>query len=184
MLTRKFACRLVVVASLLACGAMAGGSASAAQFMLRRWPARLAVPPLQLTDVAGRAWDLHSLRGKPVLLNFWATWCEPCAEELPALAELAGRAQGELVVLGVDYKEAPDAVQRFAAAHGVAYPVLLDRSGENFKKWTSGVMPTTILIDRNGKPRWRVIGALDPADPGFRRALDSVLAVQATKPEH
>jgi hypothetical protein len=92
------------------------------------------------------------------------------------LAELARRNGDELVVLGVDYKESGDAVQRFEAAHPAGYPVLLDLSGENFKHWTNGVLPTTVLIDRDGRPRWRVMGALDPDDAGFARALAEVLA--------
>jgi thiol-disulfide isomerase/thioredoxin len=175
MLTRTFRGRLVS-ASLFAAAVLACWPVSAKEFILRRWPDKLATPPLKLTDVAGRDWDPASLRGKVVLLNFWATWCEPCAEEVPVLNRLGGRAPDELVIIGVDYKESPAAIARFTDGHPVRYPVLLDKSGDNFKKWTSGVMPTTILIDRNGRPRWTVMGEIDPSDARFEQALGKLLS--------
>jgi thiol-disulfide isomerase/thioredoxin len=176
MLTRISSGRLVSASSLFIAAVLACGSISAKEFILRPWPGKLAAPPLKLSDAAGRELDLASLRGKVVLLNFWAGWCEPCADEVPVLNRLAARAPGELVVVGIDYKETPAAIERFVAAHPVRYPILLDRSGESFKKWTSGVMPTTILIDRNGRPRWTVMGELDPSDAGFEQALGKLLA--------
>jgi len=176
MLTRISAGRLVSASSLFIAAVLACGPVSAKEFILRPWPAKQAVPPLKLSDAAGREVDLASLRGKVVLLNFWASWCEPCAGEVPVLNQLAARTPDRLVVVGVDYKEAPAAIERFVAGHPVQYPILLDKSGDSFKKWTSGVMPTTILIDRNGRPRWTVMGALDPSDAGFERALGKLLA--------
>lgn len=176
MLTRTFRGRLVIASSLFTAALFASGPVPAAQFILRPWPGKLAAPPLKLADAAGRDWDLASLRGKVVLLNFWASWCEPCADEVPVLNQLAARTPGELAVVGVDYKEAPAAIERFTAAHPVHYPVLFDKSGASFRKWTSGVMPTTILIDRNGRPRWTVMGAIDSSDAGFRQALEKMLA--------
>jgi thiol-disulfide isomerase/thioredoxin len=175
MLTRIFRQRLAGAAALLIAALLAASPSPAKEVMLRAWPAKLAVPPLRLADTSGREWDLRSLRGKVVLLNFWASWCEPCAEELPVLQELAARAPGELVVLGVDYKEPAETVRSFAAQRHAAYPMLLDSSGEQFKKWTGGVLPTTVLIDRKGRARWRVIGELDPADAGFEQALRTLL---------
>lgn len=176
MLTRISSGRLVSASSLFIAAVFACGPVPAKEFLLRPWPGKLAAPALKLADAAGNQVDLASLRGKVVLLNFWATWCEPCAEEVPVLNQLAARAPGQLAVLGVDYKEGPAAIERFVAAHPVRYPILLDRSGASFNKWTSGVMPTTVLIDRNGRPRWTVMGELDPSDPGFEQALDKLLA--------
>jgi cytochrome c biogenesis protein CcmG/thiol:disulfide interchange protein DsbE len=144
--------------------------------LFRPWPDRLPVPQLKLVDLHGKEWTLESLRGKVVVLNFWASWCAPCVDELPILNDLAGSAGAdELVVLGVNYKESADSVNRFAQAHPFRYPILRDRSGEAFKAWTSGVMPTTVLIDRGGRARWRVVGELAPDDPRFRKALDKML---------
>ena len=142
---------------------------------MRAWPAAQATPALQLSDVDGRQWTLAELRGKVVLLNFWASWCEPCVEELPFLAELAASEPERLAVLGVNFKESAEQIRRFPAASKVGYPILLDRSGESFKQWAGGILPTTVLIDRKGKARWRAVGALDASDHTFRQTLERLL---------
>lgn len=161
-----------IVPLLLACST----ATAAPDSVLRPWPAKLAPAPLSLTDLNGKQWNLADLRGKVVVLNFWAGWCGPCIEELPALNTIAATAGDRLVVLGVNYKEPSWTVERFAREHQFGYPVLLDKSGEHFQRWTSGVMPTTVLIGRDGKPRWRVIGAIAPNDKRVREALDQMLA--------
>ncbi|WP_019140083.1 TlpA family protein disulfide reductase [Noviherbaspirillum massiliense] len=166
-----------LIASILLIAGFASPAASAKEFFLRPWPDALPTPSLQLNDLEGRQWDLQDLRGKIVVLNFWATWCEPCVEELPLLNDWASSeaARGRLVILGVNVKESKPTIQRFLNTYRFRYPVLIDRTGEFFKKWTNGVIPTTVLIDRDGRARWRVVGELDPADPGFKQALEKML---------
>jgi cytochrome c biogenesis protein CcmG/thiol:disulfide interchange protein DsbE len=161
----------------LLAAAIASSLASAADLPSRRWPDKAATPPLALVDQDGRAVTLDSLRGKVVILNFWASWCGPCIDELPVLNDLAdsAAAQGKVVVLGVNYKESPAIIQRFTAEHAFRYSVVMDRTGDAFKGWTGGVLPATILIDRGGRPRWRVIGELDRNDKGFKQALERAL---------
>jgi thiol-disulfide isomerase/thioredoxin len=176
MLTGTNRGRLFLAALLLA-SAVPVAPLSAQNLHMHEWPASARTPALTLPGVDGKRWDLRSLRGKVVVLNFWASWCGPCVDELPVLNELARRPslRGKLIVLGINYKEGADAIDRFTHAHSLQYPLLRDRSGEAFKQWTSGVMPTTVLIDRAGRARWRMIGELDPADPAFMRALDALL---------
>jgi thiol-disulfide isomerase/thioredoxin len=176
MLSRTSYSRRLVAGSLCALAAVASGPAPAAETLFRPWPERLPVPQLKLVDLNGKQWSLESLRGKVVVVNFWASWCAPCVNELPVLNDLSGRAAADdLVVLGVNYKESADAIARFAHDHPFRYPILRDKSGEAFKAWTSGVMPTTVLIDRTGRARWRVVGELAPDDPRIRQALDKML---------
>ncbi|TFW10519.1 TlpA family protein disulfide reductase [Oxalobacteraceae bacterium OM1] len=165
-------CAVLVLAS-----ALCGASASAKDVHLQAWPQQLPTPALRLDALDGTPWNTDSLRGKVVVLNFWASWCEPCVDELPALNALATdeSAKGDLVVLGVNFKESTAAIERFLSQHSVRYPVLMDKQGEHLKKWTSGVLPTTVLIGRDGRARWRVLGELDAADPGFKRALERLL---------
>jgi thiol-disulfide isomerase/thioredoxin len=165
--------RLPVLLGLLAL--LASSAVPAREALMRAWPASQARPTLQLTDLDGRQWQLADLRGKVVLLNFWASWCEPCVEELPFLGELAASEPQRLAVLGVNFKESAEQIRRFPPAGKLAYPILLDRSGESFKMWAGGILPTTVLIDRKGKARWRAVGALDASDQKFRRTLEQLL---------
>jgi thiol-disulfide isomerase/thioredoxin len=173
MLTSNFCGRLLVPAVFMAAGLPA--MAPAKDDALRVWTGK--TPSLQLTDIDGKQWDLASLRGKVVVLNFWAGWCGPCVEELPILNELASAesTRDKVVVLGVNYKESADAIARFTGQHAFTYPILRDKTGDAFKQWTSGVMPTTIVIDQQGRARWRLVGELDPGAPSLRRAIDKML---------
>jgi thiol-disulfide isomerase/thioredoxin len=170
--------RLTRCAALAATLAFAAMPARAANAVLRPWPAGQATPPLRVGDVEGRPWDLAAQRGKVVVVNFWAAWCAPCVEELPVLGALATReaTRGKVAVVGVNFKENADTIARFTAGHPLPYPVLRDRDGAAFKAWTLGVMPTTVLVDRNGRARWRSAGQIDPDDTRLQSAIAALLA--------
>ncbi len=138
----------------------------------KNWPRQRAMPPVTLAGLDGSAWQLASTRGSPVLLNFWATWCEPCRAEMPALQQLARehRDQG-LQVLAVNYKEGEGAVRRFLQATGLDLPVLLDREGAAAKAFDVHVFPSTIAIDRKGQARFVVTGEFDWGSPLAARWL-------------
>jgi thiol-disulfide isomerase/thioredoxin len=166
-------------AALLAGLLLSTGAAEAKDATLRPWTASQPTPALQVATLDGQPWDLASLRGKIVVVNFWATWCGPCVDELPVLGSLAERAG--VAVVGVNYKEPLDSIERFTRAHPLPYPVLRDRTGDAFKRWTPGVMPTTILVDRAGRARWRTVGEIPPDDTRVRAAIDALLAEPQTK---
>jgi len=169
-------------AAMLAGALLSTGAAEAKDATLRPWTAGQPTPGLQLAALDGRPWDLAGLRGKIVVVNFWATWCGPCVDELPVLGALAGR--DGVAVVGVNYKEPLDTIERFTQAHPLPYPVLRDRTGDAFKRWTPGVMPTTILVDRAGRARWRTVGEIPPDDTALRTAIDTLLAEPQTKQKH
>ena len=104
-----------------------------------------------LTSLDGQKWTLHDLRGKVVLVNFWATWCPPCRKELPDLDALYKkfRSQG-FVVLAIS-DEQPDTVRSFLAKHKLAYPVLLDPGDLIHKRFGVDGIPKSYLYDRDGK---------------------------------
>lgn len=162
----------------LAAGAVVAlPSLARAAHVVRPWPMGKPTPTLALTDMDGKAWSLASLKGKPVLLNFWASWCEPCRAEMPSLELLATRHEkAGLVVLAVNYKEALPTIQRFLDVLPFSLPILLDRDGDAASAWTPRVFPTTVLIDRNGMPRQSVIGELDWMDATAHELLAPLLA--------
>ncbi len=120
----------------------------------------LPAPDFSLPTLDGRDLRLSSYRGKVVLLDFWATWCDPCREEIPHLIELQKRyADGGLQVIGVSMDDSPDPVRPFYQEFHMNYPVVMGtaKTGALF----GGVMglPITFLIGRDGKIRAKHIGA-------------------------
>jgi thiol-disulfide isomerase/thioredoxin len=158
---------------LLAALALASGAARAA-YQVKPWTE--AAPALALKDLDGKGWDLSALQGRAVLLNFWATWCDPCREEMPSLQTLAKRHEGDLVVLMVNYREGATTIRRFLERMPLALPVLLDSDGAAARAWTPRVFPATVLIDRSGRPRYQVVGAVDWGGDEAGRWLREVLA--------
>ncbi|MBL8317926.1 MAG: TlpA family protein disulfide reductase [Burkholderiaceae bacterium] len=133
-----------------------------AGFQVREWPATQPPPPFSLNDLEQKPWRVAELRGRAVILNFWATWCEPCRAEMPALETLAARHRADaLVVLTVNFRESEATIRRFLEQQPITLPILLDPTGHTTRAWTPGVFPSTVLIDRQGRPRRIVVGEFD-----------------------
>jgi thiol-disulfide isomerase/thioredoxin len=164
--------------SLALAAAAAGWPARAhAAHQLLQWPATRPTPALKLVDLDGAAWSNESLLGRPVLLNFWASWCEPCRTEMPSLELLQTRHERDgLVVLAVNYRETAPAIRRFLAVQPVSLPVLPDADGSTSSAWTPRVFPTTVAVDRSGRPRVQVIGGLDWLGPEAHAIVAPLLA--------
>jgi peroxiredoxin len=104
-----------------------------------------------LTSLDGEKWTLHDMRGKVVLVNFWATWCPPCRKELPDLDALYKKYRNQgFVVLAIS-DEQPDTVRSFLSKHKVAYPVLLDPGDLIHKRFNVDGIPKSYLYDRDGR---------------------------------
>jgi len=117
-------------------------------------------PDFELTSSDGQVIRLADLRGKVVLLNFWATWCPPCKAEMPDLNALQRKygAERDFVVLGVNDEESAADVTAFAQREGIAFPLLLDPDGRVIEKlFEVRYLPTSMIIDRDGNIRdtWR-----------------------------
>jgi len=153
---------LTALGALGASGVFAASSdASGRGYDLQSWPVGQGVPPIPPGDGAAPAGSLQALHGKAVLLNFWASWCEPCRAEMPALQTLAERESAHLAVLTINLKESPETIARFVQATGLTLPVLRDPQGEVARAWGIRIYPSTVLLDRQGTPRGTVRGALD-----------------------
>lgn len=132
-----------------------------------RTSALIAVPPgtrvdmssFRLDDLAGTQHDLGKTNANVVLVHFFATWCEPCREELPALQRLIERSGvSDLAVLVVSVGEPDDRVRRFFASMQLSFPVLLDRERQVAKAWRVETLPTTFVLNRKLEPRLMVEG--------------------------
>lgn len=134
-------------------------------------PARTAVrsaaigemaPDVQLPDLQGRLIDLHQFRGRPLLVNVWASWCAPCVEEMPELARFA-QAQGEhgVQVLGLAL-DTPEHVQAFLQRVPVAYPIVLETPGPADASVRlgnrQGLLPYSVLLDADGRVQRQKLG--------------------------
>jgi thiol-disulfide isomerase/thioredoxin len=139
-----------------------GVSGSAhAQFEKTPWPRTQATPALNVVDLQGQRWTAAELSGQVVVLNFWATWCAPCVEEMPSLQALHNNSERAPKVLAVNVKETASTVRRFMAAQRIDMPVVLDPQGDLTRQWGVRVYPTTVLIGPDGRARWRVVGEVD-----------------------
>ena len=142
----------------------------------RIWPGPAFKPSLQLTGLDGAVWSLAAQRGKPVLLNFWASWCEPCRAEMPSLERLASRheAQG-LQVMAINYRETEPVVHRFMDATALQLPVLRDGEGSAAKAFGVHTFPSTVAINRQGRVLFVVVGECDWSSPPASRWVAEML---------
>lgn len=129
--------------------------------MVQSYPAGTRAPELRLTRLDGGALDLAAYRGRPVLLNFWATWCGPCVREFPLLRRTLDqrRAQG-LVVLGVLVNDSAASARTFVREHAGTWPVGIDRGAKAAAAFKVIGLPETVLVRRDGTLATRVLGEL------------------------
>jgi cytochrome c biogenesis protein CcmG/thiol:disulfide interchange protein DsbE len=139
-----------------------------------------AAPPLELSRLdTGGSLSLASLRGKVVAINFGASWCGPCRDEAPLLERtwLENRGKG-FVLLGVDANDSAGEARKFMRAHGLTYPSLPDAHGSTLGHWGVPGLPTTFVVDRDGRVVAKVLGGLKVGDnaESFTTELDRALA--------
>ena len=114
---------------------------------------------------AGGTLDLASLRGKAVVLNFWASWCLPCKKEAPVLEAASRKFAGRVVFVGIDAQDFTGDARRFARRHGITYPLVHDGPGATLGRYGVTGFPETFFVDRRGRlVGSRVEGAITPAD--------------------
>jgi cytochrome c biogenesis protein CcmG, thiol:disulfide interchange protein DsbE len=135
-----------------------------------------ATPELALADLAGKEHRLADYRGRVVLVNFWATWCEPCREEMPSLDRLRSSLKGKpFEVLAVNMAEPLSRIEKFAATLPVGFPLLRDRDGTTAKSWKAKLLPASFLIGRDGRIRYVAYGELDWSSDAVRARVAELL---------
>lgn len=166
--------RILLLVFTAACLSLAGLSASAAQ--LKPTKPRPA-PELNLPRHGGGSVDLAELRGRVVLVNFWAVWCPPCRKEMPSMERLSKMmAQRPFTILAANAGETPQQIQSFLNEVPLTFPILLDRDSERMKAWRVFVLPTSFLIDKQGQIRYSLSGHIEWDEPEAVAIIEKLLA--------
>jgi cytochrome c biogenesis protein CcmG/thiol:disulfide interchange protein DsbE len=124
--------------------------------------------------------SLASLKGKPAVINFWASWCAPCKDEVPVLEE-TWRKHGRdgLVVLGIDSQDFKGDARKFARENGISYPIVHDGPGDTMRSYDLTGLPETYFLDREGKlVCGHIVGGVhvnDEIEGKFRQCVEQVL---------
>jgi peroxiredoxin len=148
---------------LIAFVALAGSASRCSRGELGTLSVGNPAPPFRLIDLKGDSVDLKSLTSKgAVLVNFWASWCAPCKEEVPLLNELHRKYRDRgIMVVGVSVEEGPAVVEAFKRRHAIDYPVLLDSDGAVSRRYGLIGMPMTVVVDRAGVVALQKYGIVD-----------------------
>lgn len=120
--------------------------------------------PVAANGLPGSKMSLSELRGRPVLLDFWASWCGPCAVVAPVVDRVARRYEKKgLVVMGVNGDDTPEAVRAYATKKKLGYPMVVDASRKAFDAYGVASLPSLVVIDREGNVRAYLTGVVDEA---------------------
>lgn len=148
------------------------------QFTHTPFKTRIDAPAMALKDMDGKTVELSRLRGKVVIVNFWATWCPPCRREFPSMERLRQKISGKpVVILGVDEGETVDIIEQFNSTLDVQpqFPILLDLDGEAMAAWPVRGLPTTFFIDKRGRLAYSAVGGRDFEHPEMLRLIEDLL---------
>jgi peroxiredoxin len=149
------------------------GAAAAAE--LKLWTGG-PPPALALKDLDGRQHRLADYRGKVVLINFWATWCGPCREEMPSIQELKNKLAGRpFVVLAVNLDEPESRIRKFLTQMKLDFPILLDPDRNVAKGWNARILPATFIVGPDGRVRYSLVGEMDWANEHIVARISELL---------
>jgi len=132
-------------------------------------------PDFSLPALGGTKVSLSESRGKAVLLNFWATWCPPCKDEMPSMEKVYREQNGKLEILAVSIDKGTREVEAFKKEHNLSFLILLDPDNLVAALYELSFVPTTYLIDRAGNVVYRETQYRDWTDPESRKLLDKIL---------
>ena len=136
------------------------------------WRVHVDPPAFAQADMQGQLWRLSNLKGRAVLINFWASWCAPCLAEMPSLQTLAELYGPEkLTVLTVNFKQSVPVIEDFVNKTALHLPVLPDPHGQMAREWGVKVFPSTVLLGADGRVRGVLRGELDWTSADANRLL-------------
>jgi thiol-disulfide isomerase/thioredoxin len=136
--------------------------------------------PLALKDLDGGSHRLSDYKGKVVLVNFWATWCGPCRDEMPSIQELKDKLAGKpFVVLAVNLDEPESRIRKFLSQMKLDFIILLDPEGKAARAWGARILPATYVIGPDGKIRYSLVGEIDW---GHEQVVSRIAELLPSKP--
>lgn len=144
---------LAVIAAVLAFSGVLGPSTpSASVFVVgRNSLVGQPAPDFTLQTIDGQTASLSSLRGRPVIVNFWASWCLPCRQEFPLLVSAYQKYSSDgLQIVGVIYNDGPQTASAFAQSYGATWPLVVDPGGAVASEYKGTIVPVSYYVDRNG----------------------------------
>ena len=164
----------VILLVILASGLLISGCSAGAE-----QGARIGnqAPDFQLPSLDGQTVSLSNFQGKPVLINFWTTWCPPCRAEMPFIQQIFKDEEWSdkgLVILAINIGESPSTVKRFIESYGFSFPVLLDTRGDVALKYGIRPIPVSFFIDKDGIIQVKVIGAF-PSKAAIEKSLSQII---------
>ena len=144
------------------------------EMALQVQPAQGLPPDIALTDRQGKPFKLSDLRGKVVFVNFWATWCEPCRQEMPSLFELARTAGPDVVFVAATVDDSWEPVDAVFQGAQVPVQLVMDKDRALAGKLGTDKFPESFIIDRDGTLRYRIVGARDWGVGAARKLLQKL----------
>jgi len=153
------------------------------QLRISRELAGTPMPPFELKALDGKLINSSTLKGRVVLLNFWATWCGPCKEEMPSLAKLKHHFRNnDLCLLTITADLQPEAIKAFLKILKVDFPVLLDKTNDVSHAYMARALPLTVLIDQEGKLIGKAMGPRQWDSPEAIAMLEDLLENPTAQP--
>ncbi len=140
--------------------------------ILEKVPGRPLAKDLTFTDLDGNPHKISEYRGKVVIVNYFETWCEPCQREMPSLNKAWDKVKGgDVVMLAISAKEKPETVREALKTMPINFTVLLDETGQAFNEWPVLAVPTTLVLDKEGRVTYRTVGERDWSDNAILRPV-------------
>ncbi len=134
-------------------------------------------PELNLSALDGGRVNLADLRGRVVLVNFWAVWCPPCRKEMPSMERLSKLlAERPFTILASNAGETPEQIRPFLKEVPLTFPILLDQDSARMKAWRVFVLPTSFLVDKQGQIRYSLSGHIEWDTPEAVAVIEQLLA--------
>lgn len=148
---------------------------SGIDYRLKPFKGKFQPYPIDLKDASGKRFQKHNYKNQVTVVNFWATWCPPCVEEIPSLNRLREQMQDmPFELISVNYAESPATITEFLEKVDVHFPVLLDESGEQSRRWKVIAFPSTFIIGADGKIHYGVNAAIHWDSPEVFNAINEL----------